>query len=112
MAQPGATAAAAAPTPAAAPNGTAQRPYMWYGNTKEEVDRQNIAIAQRNGVNRPTQLAPQGASSGQMFWVYELNGTYTLRSFATIQAALQPGYWAFAPRGGYPYFIRQRPTAS
>lgn len=116
MAQPGATAAAVAPAPApataTAPVGTAQRPHTWYGNTKEEVDRQNMAIAQRSGANKPTQLVPQGASSGQTFWVCELNGTYTLRNLGTIQAALQPGYWAFAPRGGYPYFIRQKPAAS
>ncbi len=111
MAQQSAPMSAAAPVPTpAAPNGTAANPYVWRGATKAEVQRQDIAIAQASGSNQPVNLVPHQATNSQMWWCRELDGSYTLRNTNTIQEALQPGYWAYAPRGGYPYFIRQKPA--
>lgn len=104
-----ATAAVAAPAATAVvQNGTAANPILWYGRTKAQVDHENRVMAQRSGANKPRQLVPHQATAGQSFWVRELNGSYTLRNHETIQSACQPGYWAFAARGGYPYFIRQQ----
>ncbi|KAI9792342.1 MAG: hypothetical protein M1833_001113 [Piccolia ochrophora] len=93
--------------PAKAALGTAENPYPWYGNTTHEVDRQNIVMAQNAGATNPTQLIPYQATDAQMWWCREVDGSYTLRNTKTIQDSLQPGYWAMAPNGGYPYFIRQ-----
>ena len=120
---PGMMAVAPAPAPAPAPDpapasapapvlgataGTYENPHLWYGNTTEEVDRENLVIAQNCGATKPANLAPVGATNDQMWWCREVDGSYTLRSTNTIQQALQPGYWAYASHGGYPYFIRQK----
>ncbi|KAI9676010.1 MAG: hypothetical protein M1817_000753 [Caeruleum heppii] len=94
--------------PASAPDGSANNPYIWNGNTKAEIDRQNLVIAQNTGVMQPKALVPDKASDDQQWWVRELDGGYTLRSTQAIQDSLQPGYWTYAQNGGYPYFIRQK----
>lgn len=88
-------------------NSTAANSYVWRGLTKEEVDAQNLRIARNVGATQPRQLVPADAQPGQMWWVRELDGSWTLRNTYTIQNALQPGFWSFAPYGGYPYFTRQ-----
>ncbi|KAI9781097.1 MAG: hypothetical protein M1816_002568 [Peltula sp. TS41687] len=92
--------------PATAGNGAAN-PYVWRGLTKHEVDTQNLRVARNVGATQPRQLVPADAQPGQMWWVRELDGSWTLRNTHTIQNALQPGFWSFAPHGGYPYFTRQ-----
>ncbi|KAI9827725.1 MAG: hypothetical protein M1832_004214 [Thelocarpon impressellum] len=102
--------AKAAVQPAAvqpAATGTAENPYVWTGESKEEVDRQNAAIAQAGGATKQHAMGPINVAGAQDFWCRELDGSYTLRSHMTIQEALQPGHWAVAKNGGYPYFIRQ-----
>ena len=90
---------------AAKPNGSHANPYVWHGNTKEEMARQNQVIAQNVGANKPTKVVPPEATDAQQFWCRELDGAYTLRSKQTIQQALQPGHWAVA-KEGHAYFVR------
>ncbi|KAI9803795.1 MAG: hypothetical protein M1825_001675 [Sarcosagium campestre] len=109
---PGAYSYPASPAPAAPQmaSGTTQNPYPWFGNTTDEVNRQNLVIAQRSGATQPAQLVPMNATDGQLWWCRELDGAYTMRTIKTINESLQPGYWAFAQQGGYPYFIRRPAT--
>ncbi|KAI9783391.1 MAG: hypothetical protein M1839_003926 [Geoglossum umbratile] len=97
-----APAQAIAPAPA---SGTSSNPYIYQGATKSQIDAQNAAIAQTNGANQPTMLVPYKAGATQDWWVRELDGTWTLRTTATIQEALQPGYWCYG-EGGVPCFVR------
>ncbi|KAI9822697.1 MAG: hypothetical protein M1827_000416 [Pycnora praestabilis] len=79
--------------------------HTWYGNTKAEIDAQNIQIAANTGTTQPTQLVPHDSDAAKQYWVRELDGDYTLRRCAEIMDELQPGYWNYSS-SGYPYFIR------
>ncbi|MCJ1364041.1 hypothetical protein MMC16_003150 [Acarospora aff. strigata] len=104
-------AAPPAPAPAPAPTKTEQYThYHWYGNTRAQVDAENVSIAHYTGATKPTQLVPHNPSASQQWWCRELDGTYTLRNTNDIMENLQPGFWQYAQPGGYPYFIRQEKT--
>ncbi|MCJ1299204.1 hypothetical protein MMC08_001996 [Hypocenomyce scalaris] len=82
--------------------------HVWYGRTKEQVDAENIAIAQKVGTNKPVQLVPYNPSGEQQFWCRELDSSYTLRTSKDITENLQPGFWQYAQPGGYPYWYRMK----
>ena len=97
------------PTAAVAPKkpkGTFSDPYIWQGNSKNEIDRQNVVIAQNIGAAKQHPLIPHNATNTQQWWCKELDGSFTLRSTNTIMEELQPGFWSYAKNGGYPYWIR------
>jgi len=82
--------------------------HHWYGRTPAEVDEDNRRIAAREKVYEPNEMRPLNPRDDQQFWVRELDGTHTLRTYATIESALQPGKWHKDPNYGYAYFVRSR----
>ncbi|THV84585.1 hypothetical protein D6D23_09333 [Aureobasidium pullulans] len=85
---------------------------VWVGRTKKQVDEDNAKIAHKEGVYKPNEMVPKGASSDQLFWVIEPDNTNTLRNFRTIEDDLQPGKWKIDPRYGNAYFVRDKPEKS
>lgn len=80
---------------------------VWIGRTKAQVDEDNIKIALREGVMKPNEMAPRNPKPDQLFWVVELNGNPTLRSYQTIEE-LGAGKWLIDPRYGNAYFQREK----
>ncbi|KAK4988925.1 hypothetical protein LTR66_007186 [Elasticomyces elasticus] len=90
----------------AGPGKTADGKNIWLGRTKAQVDEDNMKIAMHE-VNKPTEWRPKPNSDDQMFWVVEVDGTHTLRTFQTIEGDLQPGKWVSDQRFGSFYFVRE-----
>jgi len=78
----------------------------YYGRNREEIDKDNQAIAKRDGVWKPNDIAPHNPKPDQHFWVREVDGTSNLRTFSTIENGLQPGKWERDPLHGNLWFQR------
>ena len=87
------------PAPAAGPSHKA-----WTGRTRKQVDEDNIAIAKAEGVYNFTDFVPRGQPD-QLFWVQEVDGSQTLRSFQSIEGGyIGQGKWKTDKRHGNAYF--------
>ncbi|KAL0259121.1 hypothetical protein SLS55_006626 [Diplodia seriata] len=83
--------------------------HNWFGRTASEVYRDNVAYAmhpQDSASHRGQEMVPRNPEDGQMFYVKELDGGWTQRTFNTIENDLQPGYWI--KNFGKCQFIRTR----
>ncbi|KKY24878.1 hypothetical protein UCDDS831_g02218 [Diplodia seriata] len=83
--------------------------HNWFGRTASEVYRDNVAYAmhpQESVSHRGQEMVPRNPEDGQMFYVKELDGGWTQRTFNTIENDLQPGYWT--KKFGRCQFIRTR----
>ncbi len=101
-----ATAAAATTAGNAPQNGR----HAWYGRTTAQVDQDNHQMAATEGVYQPTEMAPHNPGESQLFWVVDLDGSRSLRTFNVIEATCRPGSWQVDPRAGNSYFVRRRPS--
>lgn len=82
--------------------------HHWYGRTAAEVVEDNRRIAARERVHEPNDMRPLNPRDDQLFWVRELDGTFTLRTYATIEGDLQPGKWHQHPASGSAFFVRRQ----
>ncbi|KAK0663140.1 hypothetical protein DIS24_g1290 [Lasiodiplodia hormozganensis] len=84
--------------------------HNWYGRTASEVYQDNVAYVMHHRGMAPRrgdqEMVPRDPRDDQMFYVRELDGQWTLRSFATIENDLRPGYWD--THQGRAYFVRTR----
>ncbi|KAL1645685.1 hypothetical protein SLS58_003569 [Diplodia intermedia] len=83
--------------------------HNWFGRTASEVYQDNIAYAMRphgSGSHRDQEMVPRDPDDDQMFYVKELDGAWTQRSYNTIENDLRPGYWT--KYYGRCHFIRTR----
>ncbi|KAI7163774.1 hypothetical protein KC316_g12926 [Hortaea werneckii] len=64
---------------------TAPQPTEWKGRTKAEVDEDNMKIAAKGDAYGKRKIQPVGVKEDQMFWVVELDGSHTLRTFLDIK---------------------------
>ncbi|EGC46988.1 predicted protein [Histoplasma capsulatum var. duboisii H88] len=92
-------APAAPPAPVAV-----QQPQLQqlFAPNPQQLHAQNVAAAQVNGANAPRQLVPCNPPPGQVLWVHNLDGSWTLRTVTDIQNKLH-GQW-HRSKSGYPYF--------
>ncbi|XTI86954.1 hypothetical protein V2W45_1467600 [Cenococcum geophilum] len=67
--------------------------HAFYGCTREAVEEGNRLIAAREGVYQATSIQPHDPKPDQRFWVKEVNGDWTLRSYYAIKNDLRPGKW-------------------
>ncbi|KAJ9659471.1 hypothetical protein H2201_007362 [Coniosporium apollinis] len=98
--------AVAQAAPAAQNRGAYGYHHLWYGRTKAEVDADNLRMARDEGVNNPNDLAPHNPRDDQQFWVQELDGQFSLRTYYTIENDLRPGRWQINPQHGNLFFVR------
>lgn len=77
-----------------------------YGKTTAEVLRDNIALAERSGANKPREFVPYNTKPGQLLWCKELDGSFSLRTTTECMEELQPGSWFQTPEGK-PFFVRR-----
>jgi len=84
--------------------------YIWTGRTKAQVDEDNLKIAMRNGVYAYCPIKPVCAFPDQLFWVVEVNGQTTLRTFKYIDQHIEPGKWERDARYGNAYFVVDKPS--
>jgi len=81
---------------------------VWVGRTKAEVDYDNMVVAAREGVFRFDDMQPKNAKPDTRFWVVELDGTTTLRTYCTItDKSFGGGKWETDSRHGNAYFVRE-----
>lgn len=79
---------------------------VWVGRTKKQVDEDNVKIAVNEGIYGFNEIMPKNARPDQLFWVIELDGTNTLRTFRSIDNGhLGKGIWKVDPRHGNAYFV-------
>ncbi|TKA29475.1 hypothetical protein B0A50_03488 [Salinomyces thailandicus] len=92
------------------PTYSAPQPVEWKGRTKAEVDEDNMKIAAKEDVYAKRKVQPVDVKEDQMFWVVELDGTHTLRSFMDVKEL--KGEWKKDPRydDAY-YFLREEEAA-
>ncbi|KAI6861989.1 hypothetical protein KC343_g15694 [Hortaea werneckii] len=64
---------------------TAPQPTEWKGRTKAEVDEDNMKIAAKEDAYGKRKIQPIGVKDDEMFWVVELDGSHTLRTFLDIK---------------------------
>lgn len=81
--------------------------HLWYGRSGAEIDNDNRIIAARDGVHEPLELTPREPKDDQMFWVREVDGTWTLRTWFTIENDLRPGRWQVDAQRGNLVYIRR-----
>ncbi|OJD32946.1 uncharacterized protein BKCO1_34000108 [Diplodia corticola] len=84
--------------------------HNWFGRTSNEVYRDNMVYStRRHGSDSrrgDQEMVPRDPADDQMFYVKELDGHWTLRSYNTIENDLRPGYWD--KYHGRAHFVRTR----
>jgi len=81
--------------------------HAFYGCTREAVEEGNRLIAAREGVYQATSIQPHDPKPDQRFWVKEVNGDWTLRSYYAIKNDLRPGKWMMDAVRGALVFVKQ-----
>jgi hypothetical protein len=83
-----------------------QPAYNTIGLTGPELIAQQIATAQGLEMNKSQEMKPADDDPLRMYWVRELDGTYTQRNRLTIDSGdIGPVRW-FAQEGGVFYAVR------